>query len=196
MATKFLSKIAGGFLDLVETVAISLSIFLVVYLFLMQPHQVNGQSMIPNFQDGEHVMTDKISYKFREPMRGEVVVFHAPPAAGCVEGTGCDFIKRIIAVPGDRVAVHDNAFWINGQKLPEPYIPDNFEILPGRATLDEEIYLAPDEYFVSGDNRPHSSDSRFWGPIAKDDIVGRVFLRYWPIQEIKLIKKAEYPAGF
>lgn len=196
MATKFLSKIAGGFLDLVETVAISLSIFLVVYLFLMQPHQVNGQSMVPNFQDGEHVMTDKISYKFREPMRGEVVVFHAPPAAGCVEGTGCDFIKRIIAVPGDRVAVHDNAFWINGQKLPEPYIPDNFEILPGRATLDEEIYLAPDEYFVSGDNRPHSSDSRFWGPIAKDDIVGRVFLRYWPIQEIKLIKKAEYPAGF
>lgn len=196
MATKFLSKIAGGFLDLVETVAISLSIFLVVYLFLMQPHQVNGQSMLPNFQDGEHVMTDKISYKFREPMRGEVVVFHAPPAAGCVEGTGCDFIKRIIAVPGDRVAVHDNAFWINGQKLPEPYIPDNFEILPGRATLDEEIYLAPDEYFVSGDNRPHSSDSRFWGPIAKDEIVGRVFLRYWPIQEIKLIKKAEYPAGF
>ncbi|HNV45378.1 signal peptidase I [Candidatus Woesebacteria bacterium] len=196
MATKFLSKIAGGFLDLVETVAISLSIFLVIYLFLMQPHQVNGQSMLPNFQDGEHVMTDKISYKFREPMRGEVVVFHAPPAAGCVEGTGCDFIKRIIAVPGDKVAVHDNAIWINGQKLPEPYIPDDFEILPGRATLNEEIYLGPDEYFVSGDNRPHSSDSRFWGPITKDEIVGRVFLRYWPISEIELIKKAEYPAGF
>ncbi|HOP39289.1 MAG TPA: signal peptidase I [Candidatus Woesebacteria bacterium] len=196
MATKFLSKIAGGFLDLVETVAISLSIFLVIYLFLMQPHQVNGQSMLPNFQDGEHVMTDKISYKFREPMRGEVVVFHAPPAAGCVEGTGCDFIKRIIAVPGDKVAVHDNAIWINGQKLPEPYIPDDFEILPGRATLNEEIYLGPDEYFVSGDNRPHSSDSRFWGPITKDEIVGRVFLRYWPISEIELIKKAEYPAVF
>lgn len=141
-------------------------------------------------------MTDKISYKFREPMRGEVVVFHAPPAAGCVEGTGCDFIKRIIAVPGDKVAVHDNAIWINGQKLPEPYIPDDFEILPGRATLNEEIYLGPDEYFVSGDNRPHSSDSRFWGPITKDEIVGRVFLRYWPISEIELIKKAEYPAGF
>ena len=196
MATKFLSKIAGGFLDLVETVAISLSIFLVIYLFLMQPHQVNGQSMLPNFQDGEHVMTDKISYKFREPMRGEVVVFHAPPAAGCVEGTGCDFIKRIIAVPGDKVTVHHNAIWINGQKLPEPYIPDDFEILPGRATLNEEIYLGPDEYFVSGDNRPHSSDSRFWGPITKDEIVGRVFLRYWPISEIELIKKAEYPAVF
>lgn len=194
--SKLLGKIAGGFLDLVETVAISLSIFLVVYLFLMQPHQVNGQSMIPNFQDGEHVMTDKISYKFREPMRGEIVVFHSPPAAGCVEGTGCDFIKRIIGIPGDRVAVRENAIWINGEKLPEPYIPSNFEILPGRATLDQEIYLAPDEYFVSGDNRPHSSDSRFWGPITKDEIVGRVFLRYWPVNEMSLIKKAEYPIGF
>lgn len=194
--SKLLGKIAGGFLDLVETVAISLSIFLVVYLFLMQPHQVNGQSMIPNFQDGEHVMTDKISYKFREPMRGEIVVFHSPPAAGCVEGTGCDFIKRIIGIPGDRVAVRENAIWINGEKLPEPYIPSNFEILPGRATLDQEIYLAPDEYFVSGDNRPHSSDSRFWGPITKDEIVGRVFLRYWPLNEMSLIKKAEYPIGF
>lgn len=193
---KILGKIAGGFLDLVETVAISLSIFLVVYLFLMQPHQVNGQSMVPNFQDGEHVMTDKISYKLREPIRGEVVVFHAPPAAGCVEGTGCDFIKRIVAVPGDQVAVRDNAIWVNDQKLPESYIPADYEISPGRATLDEEIYLGTDEYFVSGDNRPHSSDSRSWGPIKKEDIVGRVFLRYWPLFEMSLIKKAEYPANF
>jgi len=193
---KLLGKIASSFLDLVETVAISLSIFLVVYLFLMQPHQVNGQSMIPNFQDGEHVMTDKISYKFREPARGEIVVFHAPPAAGCVEGTGCDFIKRIIALPGDQVAVRDNALWVNGNKLPESYIPTNFEISPGRATLNEEIYLGQDEYFVSGDNRPHSSDSRSWGAIKKGDIVGRVFLRYWPIQEISLIRKAEYPSDF
>lgn len=193
---KLLSKIAAAFLDLIETVAISLSIFLVVYLFLMQPHQVNGQSMIPNFQNGEHVMTDKISYKLREPARGEVVVFHAPPAAGCIEGTGCDFIKRVIAIPGDQVAVKDNAIWINGDKLPEAYIPVDFEISPGRATLDEEIYLGPDEYFVSGDNRPHSSDSRSWGAIKKDEIVGRVFMRYWPIKEISLIKKAEYPSVF
>lgn len=193
---KILGKIAGGFLDLVETVAISLSIFLIIYMFLMQPHQVNGQSMVPNFQDGEHVMTDKISYKLREPIRGEVVVFHAPPAAGCVEGTGCDFIKRIVALPGDQVAVRDNAIWVNGQKLPEPYIPADFEISPGRATLDEEIYLGTDEYFVSGDNRPHSSDSRSWGPIKKEHIVGRVFLRYWPLLEMSLIKKAEYPATF
>jgi signal peptidase I len=193
---KILGKIASSFLDLVETVAISLSVFLLIYLVFMQPHQVNGQSMIPNFENGEHVMTDKISYRFRDPARGEVVVFHAPPAAGCVEGTGCDFIKRIIAIPGDQVAVRDNAIWVNGQKLPEPYIPVDFAIDAGRATLDQEIYLGPNEYFVSGDNRPHSSDSRSWGAVSRDDIVGRVFLRYWPIAEISLIKKAEYPVGF
>jgi signal peptidase I len=194
--SKLLQKIGSGFLDLVETVAISLSIFLVVYLFLMQPHQVNGQSMVPNFQNGEHVMTDKITYKMRDPLRGEVVVFHAPPAAGCAEGTGCDFIKRVIAIPGDTVAIKDNAIWVNNEKLPESYIPADFEILAGRATLNQEIYLGSNEYFVSGDNRPHSSDSRSWGAITKDDIVGRVFLRYWPPKEISIIKKADYPSNF
>jgi signal peptidase I len=193
---KLLYKIGSGFLDLIETIAISLSIFLVVYLFLMQPHQVNGQSMVPNFQNGEHVMTDKISYKMRDPLRGEIVVFHAPPAAGCAEGTGCDFIKRVVAVPGDTVSVKDNAIWVNNEKLVESYIPADFEILAGKATLNQEIYLGPQEYFVSGDNRPHSSDSRSWGPITKDDIVGRVFLRYWPLKEISVIKKAEYSVNF
>jgi signal peptidase I len=193
---KVLHKIGSGFLDLIETIAISLSIFLVVYLFLMQPHQVNGQSMVPNFQNGEHVMTDKITYKMRDPLRGEIVVFHAPPAAGCAEGTGCDFIKRIIAIPGDTIAVKDNAVWVNGEKLPEPYIPADYEILAGRATLNQEIYLGSNEYFVVGDNRPHSSDSRSWGAITKDDIVGRVFLRYWPPKEISLIQKADYPMNF
>jgi signal peptidase I len=141
-------------------------------------------------------MTDKISYKMRDPLRGEIVVFHAPPAAGCAEGTGCDFIKRVVAVPGDTVSVKDNAIWVNNEKLVESYIPADFEILAGKATLNQEIYLGPQEYFVSGDNRPHSSDSRSWGPITKDDIVGRVFLRYWPLKEISVIKKAEYSVNF
>ncbi|HPS40924.1 MAG TPA: signal peptidase I, partial [Candidatus Woesebacteria bacterium] len=89
--SSFVEKIGSTFLDLIETMAISFSIFLVIYLFLLQPHQVNGQSMVPNFQSGEQVLTDKITYKTRDPQRGEVVVFHAPPDANCVEGTGCDF---------------------------------------------------------------------------------------------------------
>lgn len=189
---RILRAIGSFFLDIIETVVIALSIFLVVYLFLMQPHQVNGQSMVPNFQDGEYVLTDKISYRIGTPKRGDVIVFHAPPAANCPEGTGCDFIKRILGLPGDQVAVRDNGIWVNGQKLNEPYIPENFETLPGAATRDQVIILGPGEYFVSGDNRPYSSDSRAWGAITSGDIVGRAFFRYWPPQAMGVIEHYNY----
>lgn len=191
-----LNRVGATFLDLIETMAISFSIFLVVYLFFLQPHQVNGQSMVPNFQDGEHVLTDKVSYKIREPQRGEIVVFHAPPDAHCPEGTGCDFIKRILGVPGDTIEIKENAVWVNGNKLPEPYIPADFSILPGNATKGKSVYLGSNEFFVSGDNRPYSSDSRAWGAITKDDIIGRVFFRYWPPAAISVVNKADYPNLF
>lgn len=187
-----LRSIGAFFLDIIETVVIALSIFLVVYLFLLQPHQVNGQSMVPNFQDKEYVLTDKISYKLGTPKRGDVVVFHAPPAANCAVGTGCDFIKRVLGEPGDQVEVRDNAVWVNGVKLEEPYIPSNFEILPGAYTKGKIVTLGPDEYFVSGDNRPYSSDSRAWGPITSREIVGRAFFRYWPVNKAGWIPKTTY----
>jgi len=191
-----IQKIGASFLDLIETIAISFSIFLVVYLFFLQPHQVNGQSMVPNFQSGEHILTDKITFKMRDPQRGEVVVFHAPPAANCPEGTGCDFIKRVLGVPGDTIEVKENSMWVNGQKMDETYIPDDFPIMPGNATKGKSVYLGPDEYFVSGDNRPYSSDSRAWGAITKADIIGRVFFRYWPPAVISPIGQAEYSIQF
>ena len=194
--SKLFNKLGGAFLDLVETVAISLSIFLVVYLFFMQPHQVNGQSMVPNFQSGEHVLTDKVAYRMRDPERGEVLVFHAPPAANCAKGTGCDFIKRVIGVPGDTIEVKNNAIWVNGEKLPEDYIPEDFAIMAGKATKGQSVYLGDGEFFVCGDNRPYSSDSRAWGAIEKTDIIGRVFFRYWPPAAISGIKKADYPGAF
>lgn len=180
------------FLDLVETIVIGLSLFLVVYLFFMQPHQVNGQSMVPTFQSGEYVLTDKVSYKLGQPERGDIVVFHAPPAANCPVGTGCDFIKRVLGVPGDTVEVRDDSIIVNGQALTEPYIPDEFETLPGAFTRDRAITLGADEYFVSGDNRPYSSDSRAWGPIQKRDIVGKAFFRYWPADKVGSISRVEY----
>lgn len=185
-------RIGSFFLDIIETVVIALSVFLIIYLTLVQPHQVNGQSMVPNFQSGEYVLTDKISYKFRDPLPGEVVVFHAPEAANCPQGTGCDFIKRILAVPGDSVAVKDNHIIVNGVPLPESYIPADFKTLPGPYTKDRTITLGEDEFMTVGDNRPYSSDSRAWGPTPKENIVGRAFFRYWPLDVMGIIEAATY----
>lgn len=186
-----LRKISGVFLDFIETIIIALSIFLVVYLFFMQPHQVNGDSMVPNFENGEYLLTDKITYRMRNPERGEVVVFHAPPTAQCAEGTGCDFIKRIIGLPGETVEVKNNHFYINGSVLNEGYLPQDFKTQAGHFT-QRAISLGPDEYFVVGDNRSYSSDSRGWGPILKENIVGRAFFRYWPLQNIGTLEKVGY----
>jgi len=190
---KLLQVLGSFFLDIIETVVIALSIFLIIYLFVASPHQVNGQSMVPTFQSGEYVLSDKVSYKVGSPHRGEVIVFHAPESANCPKGTGCDFIKRVIGQPGESIEVHDNAIWINGRKLDEPYIPKDFEILPGPATRGKSVVLGPNEYFVCGDNRPYSSDSRSWGPITKNDIVGKAVFRYWPLNKAGRILPAQYP---
>ena len=186
------NKIGSFFTDFMETVVISLSIFLIVYLFFMQPHQVNGQSMVPNFQSGEYVLTDKISYRLGNPERGDVIVFHAPEAAHCAKGTGCDFIKRVLGVPGDTIEIKNNAVYVNGQKLPEPYIPADYKVLPGNYTKNGPVTLGENEYFASGDNRPYSSDSRAWGPITKEDVVGKAFFRYWPPAVMGPIHSATY----
>ncbi len=189
---RVLRSFSSLFLDLTETVVIGLSIFLVVYLFFMQPHQVNGQSMVPNFQSGEYVLTDKVSYRVGAPVRGDIIVFHAPEAAQCPAGTGCDFIKRVLGLPGDTVEVTNDSIVVNGSPLPEPYIPEEYDTLPGAFTKNRAVNLGPDEYFVVGDNRPYSSDSRAWGPITRGDIVGKAFFRYWPMDKMGKIVGVMY----
>lgn len=188
-----LHAIGGFFLDIIETVVIALSIFLIVYLFIMQPHQVNGASMYPTYEDGEYLLTDKVSYKINEPQRGDVVVFRAPESAQCPEGTGCDFIKRIIGLPGDQIMIQNDQISVNGVRLDETYLPDGTPSHPGTFLNNGGVIVVKeDQFFVMGDNRNHSSDSRTWGPVPKENIVGKVFFRYWPPEAVGLIQHATY----
>lgn len=174
------------FLDFLETIVVSLAIFAVVYIFLFQPHQVDGRSMEPNFHNGEYILTDKLSYRIHPPKRGDVVVFHSP------QDERVDFIKRIVGVPGDTLEVSGGHVYLNGTRLEEDYINDPGQVLAGRFMHeDQSIEVTDGHYLVMGDNRLHSSDSREWGLVTTAEIVGRAFFRYWPASEFGIVKTAE-----
>jgi signal peptidase I len=175
-------KMGNVFLDGFETIVLSLAIFVVIYFFIASPHQVKGLSMYPTFNDQELILTDKVSYRLHEPKRGDVIVFKAPT------NPDYDYIKRIIGVAGDKVMVEDNKVYVNGVIDSEEYLPPGTGTTGG-AYLPEgkEITVPPDNLFVMGDNRPGSSDSRAWGLVTKEAIIGKVFLRYFPFNKFGLL---------
>ena len=181
------------FLDFLETIVVSLAIFALVYLFLFQPHQVDGRSMEPNFHNGEYILTDKVSYRLHEPKRGDVVVFHSP------QDERIDFIKRIIALPNEKVKLENGKVFIINQEHPEGFLLEEDYLEEGTATegrrtiKDGEVFSTGDSgYVVMGDNRERSSDSREWGVIGNESMIGKVWLRYWPPEAVALIKPAFY----
>ncbi len=180
-------KISNFFMDFLETIVVALSIFVVVYLFLVQPHEVKGSSMEPNFQNNDYILTDKISLKLHEPSRGDVVIFKAP------KNPDVDYIKRVIGLPGEKVKIQNGLVYINNMKLSEPYLNSSTNLFPG-SFLQEgiEITVPEGEYFVMGDNRPHSSDSREFGPVPQGLFIGKAILRYWPIVKAGLVPKISY----
>lgn len=191
--THFLGVMSSAVVDLIETAVIGISIFLVIYLLFMQPHQVSGRSMFPFLKDKDYVLTDKVSYRLHPPRRGDIVVFHAPLAANCPTGAGCDYIKRVVGLPGEQVEVRDNGIFINGSQLPEPYIASDVLTEPGFFSRDRIVTLGEQEFFLVGDNREHSADSRAWGPVEPSNIVGRAFFRYWPLNTMLLLPHTTYP---
>ena len=180
-------KIWHWFLDFIETIVIALAIFVVVYQFLFQPHQVKGNSMYDNFYDGEYLLTDKISYRFKEPEYGDVVVFEAP------KNEDYDYIKRIVGLPGDRVMIKSGKVFINGQVFDESgYLDPSIITRPGQYAREGMAVTVPvNQYFTVGDNRNNSSDSRDWGPVPLPNIVGKAWVRYWPLNKIGVVEK--YP---
>lgn len=178
----FVRKLIKVVYEFVEAFVISASVFVVVYLFLMQPHQVKGSSMYPTFKDKEYLLTDKITYKRRSPQYGDVIVFKAPV------NENFDYIKRVIALPGETVMIKSGHVYINDKKLVESYISDEITTSPGQFLQEGKSYVVQSgEVMTFGDNRDHSSDSRDWGPVPDENIVGRVFFRYWPMEEVGVI---------
>ena len=185
-------KIFFYFVDTIQAVVFVASIFILLYLFVAQPNQINGNSMLPNFKNKELLLTDKLTYHLREPIRGEVVVFKAPPSEACAEDE-CEYIKRVIALPGERIMLKGNNVYINSQQLRESYLSQSSITQAGSYIVaDKETIIPADQYILMGDNRPHSRDSREFGPIKKKMIVGRAFFVYWPVEQLGLIPKTTY----
>jgi signal peptidase I len=178
----------GSFiLDFVQSIVLALSVFVLLYLFVVQPNEVNGNSMVPNFQNRERILTDKLSYQFGEPKRGDVVVFKAPASEPCSENE-CEYIKRIIGIPGDRVMVFGGQVYLNGELLKQDFLPADFVTEPGAFSQEGvEVEVPEDSYLVFGDNRSHSRDGREFGPISRKLILGKAFFRYWPLDVIGLL---------
>lgn len=160
--------------EIVETVALTILIFLVIR-FVIQSYHVEGPSMQTTLTSDNFVVVNKVSYLFRAPERGDVIVFHYPL------DTTRDFIKRVIGLPGDTIKVDSTRIWVNGVQLTEPYVQTPFN------GLAAEWKIPANQYFVMGDNRPVSDDSRNWGCVPKDFIIGKAVVVYWPLKNIEVL---------
>ena len=165
------------FTELLKLGLVVLLVVLPIRFFVAQPFLVSGSSMVPTFLNDQYLIIDEISYRFEAPKRGDVIVFKYP------KDPSQFFIKRIIGLPGETVTISNATITITKADgtsvfLPEPYIKNR-----GNGS-DKVVVLPPGQYFVMGDNRPESSDSRTWGTMPRQNIVGRVLLRLYPPQTI------------
>jgi signal peptidase I len=179
----------GCLFEIVETLVLTLVIFLVIQNFVAQPYRVQQQSMEHTLEPDQYVLVDKLTAHFDDYKRGDIVVFNPPEA--WAQGDGTPFIKRVIGVGGDTIELRDGKVYVNGTPLDEPYIYDN---QPTVVTGDRSSWVIPQgELFVMGDHRANSADSRVFGPIEKKDVVGRAWLRYWPFSSFGILQTPTYP---
>ena len=198
------SSAGGSLLEIVLIVAVALGLALGIQAFLVKPYRIPSESMVPTLEVGQRVLVNRIGARFGHPGVGDVVVFHPPagaeigntcgdgrPAQGavCARPTPAqadvNFIKRVVAGPGDRIRIDDGRVVLNGRRLDEPYA----QPCGGGEGCDfpQEVTIPPGHYFMMGDNRGSSDDSRFWGPVPEEWIIGEAFGTYWPINRIGLL---------
>jgi signal peptidase I len=170
------------FWEIFKVVVISLAIIIPVRYFLIKPFYVKGASMEPNFYDHEYLIVDEISYRFTQPQRGDTVVFRYP------FDVSQHFIKRVIGLPGEKIKVAEGKIYILTENNPQGEELNEDYLLPAMKTLgDVELELGPDEYYLLGDNRTASLDSRAFGPVKRNYIIGRTLVRGWPLDRIGFV---------
>ena len=176
--------LAWSFFEIGETLVISLAAVLIVRAFIIQPFLVSGSSMEPNFYNGDYLLIDEVTYHLREPKRGEVIVFRYPGNPRSY------YIKRILGLPGEEIVIDKGIIAIYKDKK-RLAIKENY-IMPTWTFGHFETQLKDDEYFVMGDNRNFSFDSRSWGPLKNKAVIGLVRFRLWPITKAMAFSAPQY----
>ena len=189
----------GAVVELVAIVAFAVGLALLIQAFLVKPYVIPSGSMKPTLETGQRVLVQRIGYHFDDPEIGDIVVFHPPvgaeseqcgsPGTHPPDGQVClqtadepqdeNFIKRVVATPGDTLKIVDGHAIVNGERIPDGFTNPCLGADHG-CDFPEEVTIPPDSYFMMGDNRGASDDSRFWGPIPRDWIIGKAFATYWP----------------
>jgi len=193
----------GSLLELVVIVAVALGLALGIQAFLVKPYRIPSESMVPTLQIGQRVLVNRIGHSFSKPSVGDVVVFHPPLGADGDPRCGVqhprtevcsrpvnqrddvNFIKRVVAGPGDKIAIEQGHVILNGKRQKEPFARP-CGVGEG-CDYPDEITVPAGHYFMMGDNRGSSDDSRFWGPVPNDWIIGGAFATYWPPSRIGLL---------
>ncbi len=183
MVKEFLSFIW----ETAKVIIVALLIVIPIRYFIFQPFFVRGESMEPNFHEGDYLIVDELSYRFRDPQRGEVIVFHYP------ENPSQRYIKRIVGLPGEHISIKEGKIYISTVQGKEFFLDESSYLPSWVVTTGEiDIKLGKNQYFVLGDNRVASSDSRKWGPLDRRHIIGRVLIRAWPPSAFAYIGAPEY----
>jgi signal peptidase I len=173
------------------TIAIAVGAVLLIKEFVVNPYRIPSSSMEPTFHcarpapgcesdSNERVLANRFLYRFQDPERGEIVVFNPPEGVVEACGAGGTYVKRIIGLPGETISQRNGIVFVNGSELAEPYLEEGRRGGPDFGP----VTLGDDEYWMMGDNRGLSCDSRRWGPVERSELIGPVFLTYWPLSEI------------
>ena len=168
--------------ETLETVILAVLIFLVIRS-LVQNYRIEGQSMEPNFHHGQYLLVNKLAYRLGEYRRGDVIVFHYP------NNPSQDYIKRVIGLPGDTIEFRDGVLFVDGLNVDEPYAQ-----VPIARNIPAQT-VAPGFLYVLGDNRPASSDTRTWGQLSQDFVIGKAWLAIWPVDNAGLVEHPAFEVG-